>query len=138
MKHVVALVAALALNAAANILLKVGAKEVHQSGGMFTSGLVSGFTAILSQPALLLGLACFALNAVFYMYALQSPAMKISVAYPVMVGGGYALIATVASLHPALSESLTIGQKMGVAAVLVGILLIAANGAGADGSTTSI
>ena len=59
------------------------------------------------------------------MYALQSKALKISLAYPIMVGGGFALIAVVAYVHPALAERLTWGQMAGVALVLIGIVLIA-------------
>ena len=70
-------------------------------------------------------MTCFALNAVCYMYALQSPALKISLAYPIMVGGGFALIALVARFHPALKESLTMGQYVGVALVLAGVIVIA-------------
>jgi small multidrug resistance pump len=74
----------------------------------------------------LIGLIFFVLNAAFYMYALQSKALKISIAYPVMVGGGYALIAIFARFHPALAERLTLGQMLGVGLVLTGIILIAA------------
>jgi multidrug transporter EmrE-like cation transporter len=66
-----------------------------------------------------------ALNAVFYMYALQSKSLRISLAYPIMFGGGFALIAVVARIHPALGERLTTGQVVGVLFVLVGVVLIA-------------
>lgn len=125
MKHVVALIVALLLNAIANLLMKVGARGVHQSGGFLAGGIGSAASAFLAHPVLIIGLICFGLNAVFYMYALQSPALKISLAYPIMVGGGYALIAVVAHWHPALNESLTWGQKIGIVAVLAGIVLIA-------------
>jgi len=82
-------------------------------------------STVLTSLPLLIGLTCFILNAAFYMYALQSPALKISLAYPIMVGGGYALIALVARLHPAWGERLTGGQIAGVALVLAGIVLIA-------------
>ena len=72
----------------------------------------------------MVGLFCFGINAAFYMYALQSKDLKISVAYPIMVGGGYAVIALVARLHPALAESLSWGQIAGVGLVFVGIILI--------------
>jgi len=80
---------------------------------------------VLTSVPLMIGLTCFALNAVFYMYALQSKSLKISVAYPIMVGGGFALIAVVAHLHPSLLERLTTVQMIGVAMILGGILLVA-------------
>ncbi|MGB2984367.1 MAG: hypothetical protein WBE26_00675 [Phycisphaerae bacterium] len=126
MKYVLALIIALVLNATANLLMKVGMKSVAAAGGILKDGIAAAITTVSTTAPLIIGLTCFLLNAVFYMYALQSKALKISIAYPIMVGGGYALIAIVARFHPALGEHLTWGQTLGVALVLVGIVLIAA------------
>ena len=123
MKYVVALIVALVLNATANLLMKAGMKEVAAGGGVLKEGLPAAVITVLSSPVLLLGLICFALNAACYMFALQSPALKISLAYPVMVGGGYAIIAAIAFL--ALGERMTPGQWAGVALVLAGVFIIA-------------
>ncbi len=125
MQYVFALAIALVLNATANLLMKTGMKPIEAAGGVLRDGLMTGVKTVMTSGVLMIGLACFVLNAAFYMYALQSKALKISVAYPIMVGGGYALIAVVARVHPALAETMTLGQKLGVALVLVGILLIA-------------
>ncbi|MGD2109616.1 MAG: hypothetical protein PVI86_09510 [Phycisphaerae bacterium] len=125
MKYVVALTLALVLNATANLLMKGGMKSVAAAGGVLKDGLVAGVGTVLTSSTLMIGLICFALNAACYMYALQSKALKISIAYPIMVGGGYALIVVVARLHPALLERLTWGQAVGVALVMLGIILIA-------------
>ncbi len=125
MKYIVALIIALVLNAAANLLMKIGMKSVASAGGVLRDGPIAAVGTVLSNVPLMVGLVCFALNAAFYMYALQSKALKISVAYPIMVGGGFALIAVAARLHPALSERLTWGQLAGVALVFAGITLIA-------------
>lgn len=125
MPYVLALFVALVLNAFANLLMKVGMKSVEASGGLFKDGALTAIKTVLANAPLLVGLTCFALNAVFYMYALQSKSLKISIAYPIMVGGGFALIALVARFHPSLAERLTWGQFAGVALVLVGIILIA-------------
>ena len=95
--------------------------------GMGSDGTngAAGIKAVATSVPLVIGLGCFALNAAFYMYALQSKALKISVAYPVMVGGGFALIAVAARFHPSLAERLTWGQMAGVALVLLGVVLIA-------------
>jgi len=130
MQYVVALIAALVLNAAANLLMKVGMTTVAAGGGALKGGALAGVKTVLTSGTLLVGLACFGMNAALYMYALQSRSLKISIAYPIMVGGGYALIAIVARLHPSLHETLTWGQKCGVALVLVGIVLIAAQSDG--------
>lgn len=125
MKHAAALVAALLLNASANLLMKVGMNAVRQGGGVLRDGIFGAVGIVLSNTQLVVGLFLFALNALFYLYALQSPALKISIAYPIMVGGGYAIIAVVAHYHPALLEVLTLGQKLGVALILIGVLLVA-------------
>ncbi len=126
MQYIVALFIALVLNAFANLLMKIGMKPVESSGGLFKDGVAAAFQTVVTSVPLLIGLACFALNAVFYMYALQSKSLKISIAYPIMVGGGFALIALIARFHPTLAERLTWGQIAGVAFVLLGIILIAA------------
>ncbi len=125
MKYVIALLIALTLNAAANLLMKVGMKSVAQTGGVLKDGVAAAFQTVATNATLMVGLICFALNAAFYMYALQSKTLKISIAYPIMVGGGCALIAVVARLHPSLAERLTWGQTAGIALVLLGIILIA-------------
>lgn len=128
MKYVLALIAALVLNACANLLMKAGMTTIEKSGGVLRDGMAAGVKTVLTSPILVIGLSCFAINAFLYMYALQSKSLKISLAYPIMVGGGYALIALVARFHPALNERLTWGQIGGVALVLIGIVLIAAQG----------
>jgi multidrug transporter EmrE-like cation transporter len=127
MQYWLALFVALSLNAAANLMMKIGMQAVQSSGGLLKTGVGGAVRTVLTNPVLVIGLACFALNAAFFMFALQSKALKISVAYPIMVGGSFALIALAARLHPALSERLTWGQWAGVALVLLGIMLIAAN-----------
>ena len=125
MKYVLALCAALVLNATANLLMKVGMKAVQHEGGLLRAGVVPAVGTILTHPVLLIGLVCFGLNAALYMFALQSETLKISIAYPIMVGGGFALISVVAYFHPQLQERLTAGQLLGVAFVLIGVFAIA-------------
>lgn len=125
MRYVLALGVALTLNATANLLMKIGMKGASASGDVLRNGFVDAVRTVGTSAPLMIGLLCFVLNAAFYMYALQSRALKISIAYPIMVGGGYALIVVIARIHPALLERLTWGQMIGVAMVLLGIVLIA-------------
>ncbi len=125
MKFFVALTGALVMNAAANLLMKLGAKSTAASGGFGKDGFISAVGVIASNSALVIGLAFFVLNVFLYLYALQSPRLPISIAYPIMVGGGYVLIAVIARLHPSLQERLTGGQWLGVALVMLGIGMIA-------------
>lgn len=125
MQHVIALCAALVLNAAANLMIKIGSTKVETAGGFLANGVAGAVRTLLTTPVLLAGIICFGLNVFLYMFALQSKALKISIAYPVMVGGGYAIIALTAAFWPSLRERLTPGQWVGVALVLAGVVLIA-------------
>jgi multidrug transporter EmrE-like cation transporter len=76
---------------------------------------------LLRHWVLLLGLALFAANVVFYAFALQK--LPISVAYPIMVASGFAIIVMVAGAK--LGEKLTLGQWIGVGAILAGVWIVA-------------
>lgn len=139
-KYAIALVVALLLNAAANLMIKFGMRglDVELAGaGLLDNGVLGLLKLVLRHWILLLGLLCFALNVVFYAYALQK--LPISAAYPIMVTCGFAIIVTVAGWL--LHERLTLWQWVGVGAILVGVLLVARDagrqiGAGApDGGT---
>jgi multidrug transporter EmrE-like cation transporter len=124
MKYVIALIVALTLNAAANLLIKFGMRAIDMelSGASAMSGGVLGLIRLLLRHWILLaGLGCFALNVVFYAFALQK--LAISVAYPIMVASGFGIIVTVAGLI--LGERLTSSQWAGVVAILLGVVLVA-------------
>lgn len=124
MKYVVALIIALSLNAAANLMIKFGMRgidlELNGSSPM-ADGVVGLVRLLLRHWVLLLGLACFALNVVFYAFSLQK--LAISVAYPIMVASGFGIIVTVAGMM--LGERLTTVQWVGVVAILLGVALVA-------------
>jgi multidrug transporter EmrE-like cation transporter len=124
MKYVIALVIALALNAAANLMIKFGMRaiDLELSGGSALSGGIGGLVRLLLRHwVLLAGLGCFALNVVFYAFSLQK--LAISVAYPIMVASGFGIIVTVAGML--LGERLTGVQWIGVVAILLGVTLVA-------------
>ena len=124
MKYVIALIIALSLNAAANLMMKFGMRaiDLELSGGNALSGGVSGLVRLLLRHwVLLVGILCFALNIVFYTFALQK--LAISVAYPIMVASGFGIIAVVASMM--LGERLSGVQWLGVVAILLGVTLVA-------------
>jgi multidrug transporter EmrE-like cation transporter len=124
LKYAVALVIALSLNAAANLMLKFGMRDIdlQLAGGSGLSDGVMGLVRLLLRNwILLLGLTCFALNVVFYSFSLQK--LPVSVAYPIMVASGFGIIAIVAGRM--LGERLTSTQWLGVAAILIGVVLVA-------------
>jgi len=70
---------------------------------------------------LIAGLVCFATNVILYTYALKF--FPISVAYPIMVTLGFAIIVVVAGSY--LNEHPTRVQWVGVTLILVGVWLVA-------------
>jgi len=106
---------ALALNATANVLLKLGAADVGSLAGPSLIG------RLVTNYYLLAGLALFALNVVFYVLALTR--LNLSIAYPIMMAGGVAIIIAASILL--LQETLTIRQLIGLSLLIVGIVLVA-------------
>jgi small multidrug resistance pump len=105
---------ALTLNALANVLLKLGAAR-------FVGWGEHGVTRrLLTNSYLLLGLALFALNVVFYAAALTR--LNLSVAYPVMVAGGMIVVVLASILW--LEEPVTAVQASGIALLVAGIVLV--------------
>ncbi len=123
-KYAIALVIALLLNAAANLMIKFGMRGVElefAGAGIMDGGFVGLVKLLLRHWIVLLGVGCFAANVVFYAFALQK--LPISTAYPIMVTGGFAIIVAVAGLI--LGERLSTPQWAGVAAILFGVYLVA-------------
>lgn len=106
---------AFTMNAVANILLKLGAER----GLTFTGGLLSVMAA---NWQFLLGLGLFASNILFYFLALRS--LPLSIAYPVMVAMGFLIVNGYALF--AFHESIAVGQYIGYACILIGLVLVIA------------
>lgn len=120
--HLFALILAMVLNAGANLLLKVAARQLAPAGtNLLANGIPAAIKSALTCPTLILGILLFALNIPLYAFALTK--FKVSLAYPIMVGGGFALIASVAAFS-SLGERLTITQWLGVTFILVGVILL--------------
>ena len=122
MRYTIALIAALLLNSSANLMFKFGMKTVANSGGLFKEGVIQAIKTTLTSPQLIIGLLLFGINAPIYMYALQK--YKVSVAYPIMVGCSFAIIATVAAFS-GLGERLSYTQWFGAVMIFSGVVLVA-------------
>ncbi len=122
MRYAVALVAALILNATANLLIKASAMGSVGQVGSDSAGPLGAFKALLANVPFLVGLICFGLNLVAYQYALQK--LQISIAYPIMVTCGYVIIVIVAGMK--MGERLAAVQWAGVALILLGVWLVSA------------
>jgi small multidrug resistance pump len=105
---------AMILNAAANILLKVGANHL---GDPLGPGLLG---RLAMNYHLLAGLLLFALNVMFYFAALTR--LNLSVAYPIMVAGGITIVVSASVL--VLREAVTPLQAVGLALLVLGIALV--------------
>jgi multidrug transporter EmrE-like cation transporter len=108
------LIAALCLNALANLLLRAGAAHLPAWGDP------GALARVLTNPYLLAGVGLFALNVVLYAAALAR--LNLSVAYPVMVAGGLVLVVLASAVW--LDEPLSPVQVVGVALFVAGILLV--------------
>lgn len=108
------LVVAMTLNAAANVLLKLGAARL---GTLAEPGLVG---RVLGNYYLLGGLALFAANVAFYAAALSR--LNLSLAYPVMMAGGVLIVVTVSVLF--LREALSAPQMLGLLFLVIGLALV--------------
>jgi multidrug transporter EmrE-like cation transporter len=123
MWHALALSAAVILNASANLFLKFGMKAIKAQPAISGDGPLHTLKSMATSPLILLGLVFFALNVPLYAYALGK--FKVSLAYPIMTGCGFALIILVAGFS-GLQERLDPLQWLGVALILAGVILISA------------
>lgn len=111
------LISAIALNAAANVLMKMAAAKG------FSTSFDGGFFAFVARNGLLLvALAVFALNVLAYFVALR--ALPLSVAYPVMVAGTFLLVNGAAALM--LREATQPAQLFGYLLIVAGVALVLA------------
>lgn len=105
---------ALVLNAIANIMMKVGAANLHY----FKE--VSLFEALTKNYLVGVGILLFAFNIIFYAIAISK--INLSLAYPLMVGGGFIIItlASVLFLHEHVSALHIVGMTL----ILLGIVIV--------------
>jgi multidrug transporter EmrE-like cation transporter len=108
------LIVSLTLNAAANLLLKVGADRLASRD---VPSLLEG---LLGNYYLIGGLVLFALNVVFCVGALAR--LNLSFAYPAMMAGAVLIVVTVSVLW--LREPLTFAHAAGILLLLAGLILI--------------
>ena len=111
---------ALVLNAAANVMLKVGAKT---AGALATDASLWAKVINFLNMATVLAIVLFAANVIVYRKALDN--LDVSVAYPIMVSLGLVLVTVAAVTLPTLSEKVTAGQIGGMVLIAAGIWLVA-------------
>jgi len=122
MIHTVALTVALVLNATANLMIRAGARGIAAKWSAETAvPLSAALKAGMVNPWIISGVVCFALNLAAYSYALTK--LPVSMAYPIMVSVGYAIIVCGAAVW--FSERLSAWQLVGVGVILAGVWIVA-------------
>ena len=123
MLYTVSLVVALVCCATTNLLIKAGVRaiESQQQAGTDLSMLATVKAAVCS-PWILAGVICGAINLIAYVFALKR--FPVSLAYPILVSAGYAIIIGGAAVW--FSEKLTAWQLVGVVIIMVGVWVVAA------------
>jgi drug/metabolite transporter (DMT)-like permease len=112
------------LNAVAQLLLKAGASSAGQitlaAGGPALWRTALGLAV---HPAILGGLACYAISVVVWIVALSR--VEVSIAYP-MLSIGYVLNALLAWWL--FGEDLNAQRWLGIGVIIVGVVLVARSG----------
>jgi len=109
-------VISIVLNAAANILMKVGALKPKES-----NQLLEVFLNMVMNPIIIAGIICFALGLAAYNYVLIK--INLSVAYPINTSLGYILVILVSWL--VLKETITLVQLGGIGLIIAGVWMVA-------------
>jgi small multidrug resistance pump len=118
--HAVALLAGMVLNAAANIAIKQGAMAVKaRFADADPPGLMGSVWACLWSP-LSVGVLLFGAALACYSFALSR--IELSIGYPVMTGGGVAIVAVASALL--LHEHFPLLKIMGLVLITCGVALL--------------
>lgn len=110
----VLLLGAILCNAGANVSMKVG---MGGKGAVLDEGLTATLWAVGTNPWVFFGFGLF--GATFVLYSVVLGRLDLSVAYPVMTGGGFLLI-LLASVT-LLQEPLNLPRIFGMLAIAAGI-----------------
>ncbi len=113
------------LNAAAQVLLKAGVKNLGVISLQFPALIRAGFTLAVN-PFILAGLSCYVVSVVVWLLALSRTA--VSIAYP-MLSIGYIVTAIIAWLY--LGEHMTTERWIGIGVIILGVFLVARSGGAA-------
>jgi multidrug transporter EmrE-like cation transporter len=110
-----ALVVGLVFNAAANVLIKAGVRQIGTAPG---ANFVS---QALVQPCLYFGVVSFALALGAYTFALSG--FDLSIAYPIMTSAGLVIVAVASVIF--FGEVFTPVKIIGTLLIMAGVYLLA-------------
>ncbi|MBP4048891.1 EamA family transporter [Chromobacterium violaceum] len=107
------------LNAAAQLCLKAGVRQIGHFDFSMTNALPIGWSLATNLP-IVGGLSCYAVSVVVWIMALSR--VEVSVAYP-MLSIGYVVNALLA--YWMFGEALATQKLIGIAVIIVGVVLVA-------------
>lgn len=108
-----------ALSSGSQILLKHGMVSADMQAAISTSKPLDIVLHALMTPAVMLGLVCFGLSAVAWLFVLAR--IPLSSAYPFVSLG---ICVTVLAGYAIFGETLSAGKIAGVALIIAGIMLV--------------
>ena len=109
------------LNVCGHVFLKVGMNQVGQIG---ERSIIQFALSSISNKFVLLGLAGYVSSVTGYIYVLSKT--NLSVAYPILMSTGYALVVLVSFLL--LKEPFDSLKWGGITLILIGVILIGIKG----------
>ena len=113
------LMTGVALNAAAQLLLKAGTNRVGEFS-FALENIVPVGSRLATSPFILAGLGCYVVSVVVWILALSR--VPVSVAYP-LLSVGYVVNAVAAWLL--FGESLSMQKLIGIGFIVIGVFLVA-------------
>ena len=107
------------LNAAGQLLLKLGADHLAAGPPQAAHGVLALALSVGTQPWIVGGLACYVVSTLLWIPALSR--VDVMVAYP-MVSIGYVVNAFVAWQF--MGEALTLERVLGIGVILLGVFIL--------------
>jgi multidrug transporter EmrE-like cation transporter len=108
-----------ALNAAAQLLLKLATKPLAQFSVFDAATVNSSVIILFKSLPFWTGMLCYGVSVCVWVAALSKA--PVSTAYP-MLSLGYVVVAAVSAAF--LGETLTLGKVLGIALICTGVLLV--------------
>jgi len=111
------------LGVAGELLLKIGVQQVGPFGLSHVGGVIHTASRIITNPAIVIGFACYGLAAAFWIVVLSR--LDLSYAYP-LLALMYVLVPLAARIF--LQEQIPPGRWIGIAIVIIGVAVVARYG----------
>jgi multidrug transporter EmrE-like cation transporter len=118
-KALLLVLSSVALSAFAQIVLKLGVGSESGRQALADPSLGASYLGLLSNPAVVTGLAAYGLSALVWLRALAE--LDVSKAYPFVALG---IVLTMAGGAAVLGEAVTPLRALGAALVVVGVMLV--------------